>query len=53
MNLFIIILVSFSIVIYINCYLSIHTPITCIVRDLGALRVAQDIQVMSFLQDDK
>ena len=53
MNLFIMIMVSFSIIIWINYYLTIHISISYIVHDLGILRVAQKIYVMSALQDGK
>ena len=45
--------IPISIIDCINCNLSIHAYITCIVNDLGTLRVTQKIQIMSFLQDDK
>ena len=34
-------------------YLSIHAHITCIVHNLGALGVAQKIEVLSSLQSDE
>ena len=47
------ILVPFIIFVCINYFLGIHAHITCIVHELGALGVAQKIQVMGSLQDDK
>ena len=46
-------LVHFTIPDTLIGHLSIHTYITCIVNDLGTLKIAQRIQIMGSLQDDK
>ena len=51
-NIYIMILVLFSLFyIYLLNVLSIQVCFTCIIHELGALRVALKIQVMGFLED--
>ena len=47
------IMILFIILFTLILYLSIHIHITCIIHDLGLLRVTQKIQVMGSLQSDK